>query len=225
MKSFYLKYKWLIWGFLLEIIIILALSAFFIEYKLSALEESLDDKIEQQISTLNNLATVTGKGGFNDEAEALISDCRNDERTKFEKLLSSLGSDLSVTGLNELNSLFSSCGHVFANRRSSMQSQMERELDFLKILIEERKLVDKYYKEDSVNLNEWQKLIEVEKNINNDFQKMVVVQKNIINSLISGKKTNSAEVQNSLKEAQEVKGRLSTLTEEAAEIRSMIISS
>lgn len=224
MRNFYLKHKSLIWGVLSGVIIMYALSAVIVENKLSALKQSFDANIAKEISVLSDLAVTTGKGGFNHEAETMINDCSNEERVKFEALLSTLDSGLAHSDLIILNNLFSSCGHVFANRRTSMQNQMERELAFLESLVEKRQLVDDY-DASSIKLSKWQELVDTEKSINADFQGMVVVQKGIIDSLIAGKTTNSAEVQNLQKEAQELKEKLSVATGKSSAIRSELISS
>lgn len=224
MGNFYLKNKALIFRTLFGLVLIYSLSALIVENKLSVLKVGLDNEIEREIEILSELAVTTGKGGFNLEAETIINDCRSDERGKFETLLSSLDSGLSQTELSSLNDLFSSCGYVFANRRTSMQMQMEREFNFLNDLVENRKLVGDF-DENSINLSKWQELITTEKEINANFQNMVSVQKEIIDLLLSKKASDSDEVQSALVKAQELKGALNTATERASSIRSTLISS
>jgi hypothetical protein len=224
MGNFYLKNKALIFRTLFGLVLIYSLSALIVENKLSVLKVGLDNEIEREIEILSELAVTTGKGGFNLEAETIINDCRSDERGKFETLLSSLDSGLSQTELSSLNDLFSSCGYVFANRRTSMQMQMEREFNFLNDLVENRKLVGDF-DENSINLSKWQELITTEKEINANFQNMVSVQKEIIDLLLSKKASDSDEVQSALVKAQELKGTLNTATERASSIRSTLISS
>ncbi len=224
MENFYLKNKALIFGALFGLVLIYSLSVLIVENKLSVLKVSLDNEIEREIEILSELAVTTGKGGFNLEAETIINDCRSDERGKFETLLSSLDSGLSQTELSSLNDLFSSCGYVFANRRTSMQMQMEREFNFLNDMVETRKLVGDF-DENSINLSKWQELITTEKEINANFQNMVSVQKEIIDLLLSKKASDSDEVQSALVKAQELKGALNTATERASSIRSTLISS
>jgi len=224
MKNFYLKNKALILGVLFGLVLIYSLSTLIVENKLSVLKVSLDNEIEREVEILSELAVTTGKGGFNLEAETIINDCRSDERGKFETLLSSLDSGLSQTELSSLNDLFSSCGYVFANRRTSMQMQMDREFNFLNDLVENRKLVADF-DENSINLSKWQELITTEKEINANFQNMVSVQKEIIDLLLSKKASDSDEVQSALVKAQELKGALNTATERASSIRSTLISS
>ncbi len=224
MENFYLKNKALIFGALFGLVLIYSLSVLIVENKLSVLKVSLDNEIEREIEILSELAVTTGKGGFNLEAETIINDCRSDERGKFETLLSSLDSGLSQVELSSLNDLFSSCGYVFANRRTSMQMQMEREFNFLNDMVENRKLVGDF-DENSINLSKWQELITTEKEINANFQNMVSVQKEIIDLLLSKKASDSDEVQSALVKAQELKGALNTATERASSIRSTLISS
>ncbi|KXK00198.1 MAG: hypothetical protein UZ19_OD1000113 [Parcubacteria bacterium OLB19] len=190
---------------------------------MSVYKTLLDDKIAEQVKSLGDLAIVTGRGASNDRAEILVKECRSEERSEFEALLASLNSELNKYELGRLTNLFGDCGHVFANRRTSMYLQMQDEFNELKTLVEMRNQFEDF-DDNSINYSKWEELVRNEEEISKIFQDMVRVQGEIINVLLSGKNVNSEEVNNLLKEAQEIKNKLGEATEKASSIRVSLIS-
>ena len=223
MKNFLTNNKNLLIGAFVGFLLVLAISSLVIEKRLSVHKTLLDDKIAEQVKSLGDLAIVTGRGASNDRAEILVKECRSDERSEFEALLASLNSELNKYELSRLTNLFSNCGHVFANRRTSMYLQMQDEFNELESLVQIRKQFEDY-DETTINYASWQELVENEGEISKIFQDMVRVQGEIISVLLSGKNVNSEEVNNLLKEAQEIKTKLGEATERASSIRVSLIS-
>ena len=223
MKNFLTNNKNLLIGAFVGFLLVLAISSLVIEKRLSVHKTLLDDKIAEQVKSLGDLAIVTGRGASNDRAEILVKECRSDERSEFEALLASLNSELNKYELSRLTNLFSNCGHVFANRRTSMYLQMQDEFNELESLVQIRKQFEDY-DETTINYGKWEELVENEAEISKIFQDMVRVQGEIISVLLSGKNVNSEEVNNLLKEAQEIKTKLGEATERASSIRVSLIS-
>lgn len=224
MKNFLVNNKVFLLGVLIGTVLVFVISFFVIEKRLQEYKMVLDSQINEQIVSLGNLAIITGRGASNQQADMLVKECKIDERAEFEALLASLNSDLNKHELNRLSILFNNCGHVFANRRTSMYLQMQNEFDSLKKTVNVRKQIDDF-SEDSINYSKWEELIDNEHEISNIFQDMVQVQGEIINALLSGKTTNSEEVNLLLKRAQEIKTKLNEATEKASSIRVVLISS
>lgn len=223
MKNFLTNNKNLILGTFIGFLLVFAIASLVTEKRLSVYKALLDDKITEQVKSLGDLAIVTGRGASNDRAEILVKECRSEERSEFEALLASLNSELNKYELGRLTNLFGDCGHVFANRRTSMYLQMQDEFNELKTLVEMRKQFEDF-DDNSINYSKWEELVRNEEEISKIFQDMVRVQGEIINVLLSGKNVNSEEVNNLLKEAQEIKNKLGEATEKASSIRVSLIS-
>ena len=223
MKNFLTKNKNLILGTIIGFLLVFAIASLVTEKHLSVYKTLLDDNIAEQIKSLGDLAIVTGRGASNDRAEILVKECRSEERSEFEALLASLNSELNKYELGRLTNLFADCGHVFANRRTSMYLQMQDEFNELKTLVEMRKQFENF-DDNSINYSKWEELVRNEEEISKIFQDMVRVQGEIINVLLSGKNVNSEEVNDLLKEAQEIKTKLGEATEKASSIRVSLIS-
>ena len=223
MKNFLTNNKNLILGTFIGFLLVFAIASLVTEKRLSVYKTLLDDKITEQVKSLGDLAIVTGRGASNDRAEILVKECRSEERSEFEALLASLNSELNKYELGRLTNLFGDCGHVFANRRTSMYLQMQDEFNELKTLVEMRKQFEDF-DDNSINYSKWEELVRNEEEISKIFQDMVRVQGEIINVLLSGKNVNSEEVNDLLKEAQEIKNKLGEATEKASSIRVSLIS-
>ncbi len=223
MKKFFVNNKTFILGILFGVLVVFTTSYLVIEKRLQEYKVVLDGEISAQIKSLGDLAIITGRGASNERADSLVKECKTEERSEFEALLASLNSELNHYELNRLTALFSDCGHVFANRRTSMSLQMQDEFDILKKLVEMRKQIDDF-SEESINYKKWEELVNNEREISNIFQDMVRVQSDIIQVLLVGKNINSEEVNNLLKEVQEIKSRLNESTEKASSIRVVLIS-
>lgn len=223
MKNFLTNNKNLILGTFIGFLLVFAIASLVTEKRLSVYKTLLDDKIAEQVKSLGDLAIVTGRGASNDRAEILVKECRSEERSEFEALLASLNSELNKYELGRLTNLFGDCGHVFANRRTSMYLQMQDEFNELKTLVEMRNQFEDF-DDNSINYSKWEELVRNEEEISKIFQDMVRVQGEIINVLLSGKNVNSEEVNNLLKEAQEIKNKLGEATEKASSIRVSLIS-
>lgn len=224
MKNFLTNNKTFILGILFGALIVFVTSYFVVEKRLQEYKMILDTQINTQIRSLGDLAIITGKGASNERADTLVKECKVEERSEFEALLASLNSELNQRELNRLTNLFGNCGHVFANRRTSMFLQMQDEFDTLENLVEMRKKIDDF-SEESINYTKWKELVNNEREISNIFQDMVRVQSDIIQVLLSGKNINSEEVNELLKEVQEIKVKLNEATEKASSIRVVLISS
>jgi hypothetical protein len=223
MIKFYTKYRSLIIGTIFGLLIIYIFSTLIIEKRLNSLKVSLEDKIELQQRIISDIALTTGRGGSNNQAEMIVTECSSEERVDFESSLSKLDTGLPNKELNQLSRLFNSCGHVYANRRASMAFQLEREVAYLDDLVAQRRVIDDDY-DILVNLEKWSDLVVNEKLISNNFQELVIIQRQIIDSLLLGKTTDSEEVKTLMKDAQSLKNELTTATEKASTIRSELIS-
>lgn len=205
------------------VVIIYLFASLVIEKRLQDMRVYLDSQIISETKVLSDLAAITGKGGSNEQADTIVSDCSHENRTKYESLLSSLDSGLAINDLKSLEILFNSCGDVFSSRRSSMAMQLEREYKTLEQLFLQRSLLGDN-DEKNTTLSKWKELVDNEMIISNHFRTLVKIQKQIIDAVISGKTIDSDEVVKLRTEAKEINDKMVLVTELSSVMRSALIT-
>ena len=205
------------------VVIIYLFASLVIEKRLQDMRVYLDSQIISETKVLSDLAAITGKGGSNEQADTIVSDCSHENRTKYESLLSSLDSGLAINDLKSLEILFNSCGYVFSSRRSSMAMQLEREYKTLEQLFLQRSLLGDYDEKNTI-LSKWKELVDNEMIISNHFRSLVKIQKQIIDAVISGKTIDSDEVVKLRTEAKEINDKMVLVTELSSVMRSTLIT-
>lgn len=223
MTNFYMRNRPYILGMTVGVVIIYLFSSLVIEKRLHSMKVYLDSEIVSETKILSDLALTTGKGGSNEQADTVVSDCSHENRTKYESLLSSLDSGLAATDLKSLEVLFNSCGDVFSSRRSSMAMQLEREYKVLEQLSLQRNFLGDYDKKNST-LSKWKELVDNEIIISDHFRSLVKIQKQIIDAVISAKTIDSDEVVKLRTEAKEINDKMVLVTELSSVMRSALIT-
>ncbi len=224
MTNFYMRNRPYILGVTAGVVIIYLFSSLVIENRLQSIKTHLESEIISEVKILSDLADTTGKGRSNAIADLIVSDCSHEDRTKYESLLSSLDTGLSVADLKSLDVLFNSCGDVFSSRRSSMAIQLDREYKVLDQLLTQRSLLGDYDTE-LLAFAKWKELVDNEIIISEHFRSLVEIQKQIIDAIISGKTINSSEVVELRAKAKEINDKMVLVTESSSVMRSELIKS
>lgn len=192
-----LKNIHLILGVVVGAILVMLISNLTTERKLNSLQLSLDTAIEKSLVDTENLASLIGQGVLSKESEAIIADCKTEERTSFEAKLNKLDSGLSRSDLDEVDTLFSRCAPVQPVRRSLMVMELSTKIQTLEGLLLQRKQIGEYTKYDKAVENLKKILTSEQKTTELSFA-LVYLQREIIDLLISGKAVDSNEA-NALK--------------------------
>ncbi len=217
-----MKNKQLVIGLLVGVVAVYAISSFIVTEKLDGLKIHLDEKISLQQEVVRELATKISGGGVNERVSSIILECPSDETLQHDRLLSSLDKGLSRAELQGLNILFKRCGAIPATKRAAMALLFEQEVKLFTELVNERALLGGVSAND-FNVSKWNALVEREKEISALFFKLVDSQKQIISTLADG--GNLQSVESFQIDATKIQTELSTITESAFEMRSVLIKS
>ncbi len=212
-------------GAVLGIIIVFWASSAVVDKRLDNLKNYLDERITAQYTVITELAAVTGRGGSNAQADLIVSQCSQADRDTFETLLAALDrKTLSNSELNSLDTLFSGCGYVYANRRANMVAQLDREVTAVESLSKQRAMLGDFDSNETA-VKQWRELVVREQAVRDNFLMLVSLQKQIIGGLKSGLVSDSAELIDLQNDARETKDLLSVATEMASTQRNLLIKS
>lgn len=191
--------------------------------KLDDLHRQVQIQISEQQTLLTTIAETTARNGADSVTEGIIRDCNVNERTDFDTLLSRLDKGLSNTELTKLERLFGRCGSFYSQRKSIMVARLSREIEVYSSYVDELKTVSTEKTVTSYKVEEWQKLVEQEQKQSELFATLVTQQQKIIETLMSGKSTESEEIKSVLKAVNETQVSLSETNQAAAVIRKTLI--
>ena len=161
-------------------------------------------QILSQEAVLFELADRTDRNEGDAVVNAIIKDCST--REAFEDLLSTIGT-LGYADLLRLEGYYDGCASFYAERKAMMVARLEREAEvleqynaFLAAVAPERV--------NTINLNDWQTLVTLERDRSDGLNDQVRIQRAIITELLSGKARTGEEITSLLQEASSVAERL-----------------
>jgi len=219
-------YKQPIRTILLSILVFVAgwfLIAYIVSERTEELMSTIEVQVAEQRALLVSIAEATARNGADQATEQIIRDCRVDERTRFDELLSRLDKGLHMAELSELELLFGRCGSFFAERKLVMSARLDRELALYENYITQLSAISGSDVSEAYAVTGWRKLAEQERNLSTEFFKLVEKQDQIISTLRSGKARDSAEIQSILSEVNEIQNTLIILNTQTATLRSEVI--
>lgn len=166
----------------LIIALVIATASWYVSYSRAHVEAQLTERIDNTVLRIITLAETTDRNGADALTERIITDCQR--RPEFETLLNGLGT-ASRKDLLRAQQLFESCGSFYAERKSLMVAQLEREYalldDDLALLTTVRDLTPK-----ELALQRWEGLIALENDRSTYLNDQTALQSNIITLLIEG---------------------------------------
>ncbi len=185
---------------LLVIAIAIILGAWFAHFSNRAIETTVQEQVNAQKRELFELAEITDRNGANTSMDGVIEDCTR--RSEYESLLVKLGS-LSKKDLVSVQNLFESCGSFYSERKALMVFQLS---DALKNLHEKNELLTSLNVEPipQKDLEEWEKLVTLEKKRSSLLTDQTDIQAKIISALISGSTAHTVDVVSLVNDAQQI---------------------
>ena len=196
-------------------IVIGAVTAYYNQY---ALLKELENRTDEQYTSLVELAEITDRNGTDDATAELVSDCA--QRTEYESLLVKLDT-LNARDLLTLQGLSASCGTYYPMTKAIMVSKLEREFEAYTEFIELIKLLDGDNLE-RFSSSEWVELIELEHKRSDLLQEQTEIQSEIIALLIQGLSPRGGIIQEQIKDAQRINILLVTYDTRIDELRATL---
>lgn len=219
-----MKNKQVILGVLIGLVAMYALSSFVVQKRLSDLHTHLETKIEEQENIVKELALEIGRGDVSEKIEAVIKACPSAEATQYDILLSSLDKGLTKSDMQTLTVLFNRCGDIPASRRAGMTLLLEREVSFLNEMMQQRELLG-YYNLDESTIADWKELVQKEQEISSLFLDLVDAQERIITALVLTGSPTGESIEAIQADATRIREKLSSISVEAAQLRTSLTSS
>jgi hypothetical protein len=162
--------------------LVVAGSAWYIDYTRTETEMALSAEIDQSVSTITELALTTDRNGADTLTERIVVDCPR--RSEFENILQGLGT-ASRKDLIAAQQLFESCGAFYSERKALMVARLEREFaslnSYLTLLETLRDLTP-----EEVALTEWGEVVRLEAERSAFLSEQTSIQGEIIALLIEG---------------------------------------
>lgn len=208
-------------GLIAGLLIVYVSASVVVEKRMYDLRLLIDTKYEVQQETVIETAKLLSQGAANEEIAAVVRECPVGEISEYDELLASLDKGLTRAQLETLETLFNRCGDVTSSRRAGMALLLEKEVEFLTQLSEQKAKLGTDV--DTDMLADWQTLSQKEKEISQLFSKLVIAQGEIINALLNNVAPTEITVENIRASAQIVREDLSVLTGEAAALRKSLI--
>jgi hypothetical protein len=194
------------------------------ENRFQNLESQTRLLISQQQSILATIAETTARNGADSVTEQIVKDCSLSERLTFDTLLGDLDSGLTQVQLIELERLFGRCGGFYSERKSVMVSRLAREIEVYETYVNQLGTVLDTDVAEEFHIAQWNKLAQEEQKQSKLFFQLVNKQDQIITTLLSGKSANSTEIEEILREVNEIQGTLVVTNTQVANVRSELIS-
>jgi predicted DNA-binding transcriptional regulator len=180
--------------------------------------------ISEQQAVLATIAETTARNGADSITEQIIKDCSLSERSTFDTLLGSLDNGLTQTELVELERLFGRCGGFYSERKSVMVSRLAREIEVYETYVEHLETLLDADVANEFQISLWNKLAEEEQKQSELFSQLVIKQDQIISTLLDGKSASSEEIEQILREVNEIQGTLVVTNKQVAKVRAELTS-
>lgn len=214
----------LITGFILAIGSVYFLVHTLAENRFQNLESQTRVLISQQQAILATIAETTARNGADSVTERIVRDCSLSERSAFDTLLGDLDSGLSQTELVELERLFGRCGGFYSERKSVMVSRLVREIEVYQTYVNQLQTLLESDVADEFQIPQWNKLAQEEQKQSDLFSQLVTKQDQIISTLLTGKSADSTEIEEILREVNEIQGTLVVTNKQVANTRAELTS-
>lgn len=209
--------------FLAFAILAYVLVAIIVREKLDSLHSRIQLQISDQQSLLKTIAETTARNGADVVTESIVRDCSVNERTEFDALLDKLDKGLPKNDLEKLERLFAKCAPFYPQRKSVMVARFSREIEVYSSYVDQLKTLSDKKTVDSYQVDTWRLLADQEKKQSELFVKMTSLQETIISTLISGKRSDSKEIKDILRQVKEVQQGLTDASTQATQIRADLI--
>lgn len=170
------------------------LGSFIASERLESYVTTVEDRQVAQLATLTSMAELTARNGVDDVVQALVQDCPVDERVRFDELLGQLDRGLSAAELTEVDELFAGCASYQADRKAIMVSRLAREVAIYADYVELLAILTGSDAADEYAIPSWERLLAFEQTQSASLNELVVAQKSIIDTLRSGKASDSPEM-------------------------------
>jgi hypothetical protein len=200
------------------------LGVYIASQRLSEYKTQAEVQVAEQKVVINTIAETIARNGADAVTESIITDCPTEQRLRFDFLLGQLDSGLTVVELQELDSLFSSCASVFANRKALMTARFAREVEVFENFVSLLDILTDRNELEEHQLSDWKALVAEEEKQSELFAQLVTAQKQIILALLDGKSPNSEEILTVLSDVNEIREALSYSKLQAGQIRSRVTS-
>lgn len=208
---------YIIMGVVVGLIAVYGLTEVSVHKKVQALLLDTQAGYQVQLSGLKNFVALSQDTGASPAAREIIVDCPGYMQTRYDELLSSLGTNLSKNALSELVTVFERCANVPLLQRAITVREFELQVDALEVLASE---LSRLEEDDVYNTvaADWRLLVKAEQAFNELYRELIGVQEEIVTSLAAGIPASDV----SLKEVQE-KGAVIQARQAAvrAEIRAL----
>ena len=211
-------------AFLLGVALVYFLGNMLAENRFQDLELQTRVLISQQEAVLATIAETTARNGADSVTEQIVKDCSVSERSTFDTLLGQLNNGLPQAQLVELERLFGRCGSFYSERKSVMVSRLAREIEVYESYVNQLSTVLGEETAEDFQIPQWNKLAEEEQKQSLLFSQLVTQQDLIINTLLSGKAANSAEITEILREVKEIQETLVVTNQQVANTRAELVS-
>lgn len=185
---------------------------------------ALEAHIAEQELLLNSIADLTRQLGADEITEQIVVDCTPIERERFDTLLGQLSSNISITDLRELDTLFYKCGSYYADRKSVMAARLIREVAVYRDYLTLRDNIVGNTESANERADKWQQVATMELELAEDFNRLVELQGEIILTLLAGKSRTSPEIEATLLEVTETRNTMTVKTQQIERIRAELRS-
>jgi hypothetical protein len=182
--------------------------SFYVAREEAVLKTALTTKIESQATTLETLVDLIDRDGANEAVSKIVVDCNAVDRERFDYLLSNLQT-LRGAELREVDLLFARCGGFYAERRSMMVAELQRELAVYQSYIELYSSIDGRAEAITYPTATWESIVALETTRANYMRELVAIQGEIISGLIGGAPVTGESIAALLQRAKETKENLS----------------
>lgn len=176
-------------------------------------------RIAEQELLLQQISEAARRGEADATTELVIVDCSASERNRFDLLLDALNTPLSQGELREAELLLNKCGGVAADRRAFMSARLLREVEVFETL--QRLSLAFGAPEVAVpdRLADWKQLAQFELQMATQLRELVTLQGRIIELLLDGKRAESTEIQEILKEVRNTQNVISITNQQMDNVR------
>ncbi len=163
--------------------------------------------IAEQSSTLISIAEVTDRDGADAVVSAIIQDCAQEDRSRFDTLLGKL-STVNRAELVEVSQLFNACGNYYSQRKAVMVARLDREYEVYRDYVHLLSLVDAKAENVSYPVDKWEELVTLELKRSELSSSLVLIQDDIIVALLDNVSINSEEMRAKVSKAQDAQDTL-----------------
>lgn len=210
--------------------ILLILGALGLRFALSALMTkhdafvlaTIDTSVTTQKKYLIAVADATRNNNGDDDINKVITDCKVNDRNRFDTLLDTLSKSITTNELTELNSLFDKCANFYALRKAVMTVHLNRAVTEYIELKRMRNQIHPYTSDIAVEFTTWQKIADSETKWSDYFSNLVTEQGLVIALFRNGKTATSPEVLKILEQVKNERAQLEVLGSEITQYRNSL---